>query len=140
MRYQVPGWPTQQMGHSAVTPALVRMAGGGAQQYKTALTGQPGTQGIPVEAPQVPSADVGDLAMAGTSRSGDAPNVIYPQLYYLSGLTERPGAGMPVAVYSDNLMPVPAVDPRGIPSSQFKPVRRRGQSAVPVTPTLPRWS
>ena len=140
MRYEVPGWPTQQMGHSAVTPALVRMAAGGAQQYKTALVGQPGTQGIPVSPPQVPSPDVGDLAQGGSGRSADAPNTIYPNKYYVNGLTERPGAGMPISVYSDNLMPVPAVDPRGIPSSQFQPVPQRGQRAVGWSPNLPRFT
>jgi hypothetical protein len=115
------------------------MAGGGAQQYKTALSGQPGTQGIPVSPPQVPSPDIGDLALSGTSRSSDAPNVIYPNKYYVRGLTERPGAGTPISVYSDNLMPVPAVDPRGIPSSQFKPVTQRGQNAVAWQPNMPRF-
>lgn len=143
MRYQVPGWPTAQLGHSAVTPALVRMAASGATAYKRRLVGQPGTQAIPV-APTVPSPDQGDMAMMGTSRSSDAPNVFYPNLYFVNGADEYPGAGMPISVYSDNLMPVPAVDPRGIPSTQFKPVnngrRRGGQQEIPATYPMARWS
>jgi hypothetical protein len=138
VRYLVPGWPVKVNGHSAATPNLTRMAGGGAQQYKQAVTGQPGTQGIPVE-PVVPSADIGDLVLAGTSRSPDAPNVIYPNLYF-TGPTNYPGAGMPISRLSDNLMPVPAVDPRGIPSTQYKPVNRRGQRAIQTLPNMPRWS
>lgn len=139
MRYQVPGWPARQLGHSAVTPALVRHAGGGAQQYKDGVTGQPGTQGIPVQ-PVIPSPDIGDLAQAGRHRSGDAPDVIYPNLYWARPQGQfAPGAGMPVSVYSDNLMPVPAVDPRGIPSTQFMPVNQRGQRQIRTLPNLPRW-
>ena len=139
MRYQVPGWPSRLLGHSAVTPALVRHAGGGAQQYKDGLTGQPGTQAIPVT-PEVPSPDTGDLALAGLSRSSNAPNVIYPNLYWARPQGQfRPGAGMPVSIFSDNLMPVPAADPRGIPSNQFIPVNQRGQAQIQTLPNLPKW-
>jgi hypothetical protein len=127
------------MGHSAVTPALVRMASGGAQEYKTKLVGQPGTQGIPVSGTVVDQGRVGQAQM-GLGRASDAPDMVYPQRYYVAGLTERPGAGMPISVYSDNLMPVPAVDPRGIPSSQFQPINQRGQRAVNWAPAMPRFS
>lgn len=142
MRYLVPGWPVAQAGHSAVTPSLTRLAGSGAQAYKRDVTGQPGTQGIPVQ-PVIPSSDAGDLAQAGLSRSSDAPNLIYPNLYFVGTPDEVPGAGMPISRASDNLMPVPAVDPRGIPSSQFMPVnngRQRGKKALPFMPNLPNWT
>lgn len=139
MRYTVPGWPNRQLGHSAVTPNLTRMAGSGAQQFKQAVTGQPGTQAIPVE-PVIPDGGRAAQAQMGLSRSGDAPNVFYPNLYWLGRATRQPGAGMPISVQSDNLMPVPAVDPRGIPSSQFQPINQRGQVAIPALPNLPKWS
>src|SRR5271156_772807 len=116
MRYTVPGWPSSVPGHAAVTPHMNRLAGSGAQQYKDGVTGQPGTQRIPVH-PQIPSPDIGDLAQAGLSRSSAAPNWFLPNLYFARPQRSFwPGAGMPVSVQSDNLMPVPATDPRGIPA------------------------
>jgi hypothetical protein len=79
----------------------------------------------------------------GLSRSSDAPNVFYPNLYYVGRpgpRSEPPGAGMPISVYSDNLMPVPAVDPRGIPSTQFMPINQRGQRQIQTRPLLPKWA
>lgn len=114
IRYQVPGWPGQVQGHAAVTPHFTRPAGSGAMQYKDGVTGRPGTTAIPVR-PVIPSPDIGDKAQAGISRSSDAPDAFYPNQYWAR--PERaywPGAGMPVSVQSDNLMPVPATDPRGV--------------------------
>jgi hypothetical protein len=138
-RYTVPGWPAKQPGHTAVTPHLNRMAASGAQQYKDGLTGQPGTQAIPVH-PVVPSPDVGDKAQSGLSRSGDAPNSFFPNLYYARPQRGYwPGAGMPVSVVSDNLMPVPAVDPRGIPARLSMPILQRGQKQIRQPQAQPRW-
>lgn len=138
-RYTVPGWPASVQGHAAVTPGLTRMAGSGAQQYKDGVTGQPGTQAIPV-APVVPSPDPGDLAQAGLSRSSDAPNVFYPNLYFARPQRAFwPGAGQPVSVQSDNLMPVPAADPRGIPARMASPILQRGQKAIRQPQAQPRW-
>ncbi len=138
-RYEVPGWPAKIQGHSAVTPNLTRMAASGAQQYKDGLTGQPGTQAIPVH-PVIPSPDFGDLTLMGTSRSTDAPNMIFPNLYWARPQRGYwPGAGMPVSVQSDNLMPVPAADPRGIPARLSVPVIIRGQKQIVQPAAQPRW-
>lgn len=148
IRYQVTeapgsrsGWPARQSGHAALMPHFNRHAGSGAQEYKGAVVGQPGTRAIPVD-PVVPSPDPGDIALMGLSRSSDAPDVFYPNLYFTDGpIRERPGAGMPVSVYSDNLMPVPAVDPRGIPSTLYTQYAdRRGQRQIQAFPLLPRWA
>jgi hypothetical protein len=139
-RYTVPGWPAAVQGHSAVTPTLTRMAASGAQQYKDGLTGQPGTQAIPV-LPVIPSPDLGDLAQAGTSRSSDARDVIYPNLYFARPQRAYwPGAGMPVSVQSDNLMPVPAADPRGIPARLATPIVQRGQVQIRQPQAMPTWN
>jgi hypothetical protein len=139
MRYTVPGWPSTVLGHSAVTPHLNRMAGSGAQQYKDGVTGQPGTQRIPV-APVIPSPDIGDAANMGLSRSGDAPNWFLPNLYYARPQRAFwPGAGMPVSVRSDNLMPVPATDPRGIPARLSMPIVQRGQAQIKQRPPVTVW-
>ena len=140
-RYEVPGWPASMQGHSAITPNLTRLAGSGAQQYKDGLTGQPGTQAIPVNTTWVPSPDVGDKAQAGLSRSSDATDIVYPNLYYARPQGQFwPGAGMPVSVRSDNLMPVPAVDPRGTVANLSVPVIIRGQRQIVQPAQQPRWA
>jgi hypothetical protein len=142
IRYQVPGWPAQVRGHSAVTPHFTRLAGSGAMQYKDGVTGRPGTAGIPVK-PVIPSPDVGDKAQAGISRSGDAPNEFYPNQYWAR--PERaywPGAGMPVSVGSDNLMPVPATDPRGVGAIMAEALgiaRSLGITQIKAYPMLAVW-
>lgn len=139
MRYTVPGWPSSVQGHSAVTPHLNRLAASGAVQYKDGVTGQPGTLPIPVEGPGVEQSRSGQAQM-GLSRTSDAPPWFRPNLYYAR--PERdfwPGAGMPVSVRSDNLMPVPAHDPRGIPARLAAPIVQRGSAQIKSRPTVVTW-
>jgi hypothetical protein len=138
-RYQVTGIPPQlapgeSLGLSAFFPHFTRLAASGAQSYKGGVTGRPGTaairmapsrQGIP------PSPDPGDMALMGTARSSDAPDAIWPNLYYDNpevaaggagpgGGRYWPGAGMPVQMYDPvrpqdtTMIPVPAVDLRSL--------------------------
>lgn len=148
--FTLPGWPAQVQGHSAAVPHLNRMAGSGAQQYKDGLTGQPGTQAIPVTPISSATIPGGGAetpspggAMMGLSRSGDSPDRFYPQLYFAKPQREFwPGAGMPVSVRSDNLMPVPATDPRGVPAVLQVAVNNgatRGQAQIQARPLLPSW-
>lgn len=140
IRYEVPGWPAKLAGHAAVTPNLTRLAGSGAQQYKDGVTGQPGTQAIPVGSVYAPSPDWGDIAQMGLSRTNDAPNVFYPNLYFARPQGQFwPGAGMPVSRLSDNLMPVPATDPRGIPAVLAVPLSQRGNQQIRQPATLVQW-
>lgn len=139
MRYTVPGWPSAVQGHSAVTPHLNRMFGSGWQQYKDGVTGQPGTLPIPAEGPGVEQSRSGQAQM-GLSRTSDAPPWFRPNLYYAR--PERafwPGAGMPVAVRSDNLMPVPATDPRGVPARLARPIVQRGSAQIKSRPSVISW-
>ena len=127
---------------SAFLPNWVRLGGSGAVQYKQALTGAPGTRSIPAPTRDtVPSPDLGDLAQMGTARSSDAPDSWNPQLYYQTRLTERPGAGQPIRVYSDNLLPVPAVDGRlrGRSAVLARPVQQRGQQQISMPRAIPSW-
>jgi hypothetical protein len=141
--YQVPGWPAGQQGHSAVTPHFNRLAASGAMAYKDRVTGEPGTLAIPVDGPGVPQNTVGQAQM-GRARTSDAPRSFRPNLYYAR--PERsfwPGAGVPVAVAADNLMPVPATDPRGVPARLSMPIVQRGSAQVisrPVLSTWPNWT
>jgi hypothetical protein len=116
-----------------------RLAGSGAQQYKDGVTGQPGTQRIPV-VPVIPSPDVGDQVSMGLSRSGDAPNWFLPNLYFARPQRDFwPGAGMPVGIEDDDLMPVPATDPRGVPARLATPIVQRGQRQIKARTPLTVW-
>ena len=144
--FTLPGWPANIQGHAAAVPHLNRMAGSGAYQYKDGVTGQPGTQAIPVDTRgTVPSPDIGDVALMGLSRSSDARDVFYPNLYW--AYPQRaywPGAGMPISYRSDNLMPVPANDPRGIPFAAQQPInngrRQGGQVQIQAKLPVPFWA
>jgi hypothetical protein len=141
MRYHVTGVPAGVQ-LTAVMPNMVRAAGSGAQRYKQAVHGQPGTMAIPAPTRDtVPSPDIGDLAQAGTARSSDAPDQWFPQIYYQDSLTERPGAGMPIRVYSDNMLPVPAKDARtGYRSAALsRRVNQRGARQISAPRVLPVW-
>ena len=141
-RFVVPGVPPGAQ-PSAFAPHLNRLAGSGAQMYKGAVEGQPGTLGIPAPTKDTaPSPDLGDLAMGGYHRSSDAPDVWYPNQYYERSLDGDGTQGpiTPVRVYSDNLMPVPAVDPRGTPATLSVPVIIRGQRQIVQPAAQPRWS
>ena len=140
MRYVTPGIPAGAQA-SAFMPHMNRLAGSGAQSYKQAVTGQPGTIAIPAPTSDIPHGGQAGQAMMGTARSTDAPDVWYPQQYYQRSLTERPGAGQPIRVYSDNLMPVPAVDgrsTRGL-ARLAKPILQRGQTQIAMPRVIPSW-
>jgi hypothetical protein len=139
--YYLPGVPAGAS-LSAFMPRADKYAASGAQQYKHAVTGQPGTQAIPAPTGDtVPSPDLGDLALAGTSRSSDSPDVWYPQKWYERSLDGDGTMGpvTPVRIYSDNLMPVPAVDPRGRGALLAKPIVQRGGRQLRQPSAMPRW-
>lgn len=138
--YVVPGWPSRVYGHSAVTPNLARAAGGGSMQYKDGVSGHPGTKQVPVGSNTTPSPDAGDKATMGLSRWQDAPPFILPNLYYARPQRQFwPGGGQPVSVMSDNLMPVPATDPRGIPARLAFPVNQRGARNLAQPARVVTW-
>lgn len=125
-RYQTSGIPPSQaaVGLSAFLPHFNRLAASGAQSYKGHLTGRPGTQAIPIEGLgfPVPSPDLGDLAQMGGARSSDAPPFIWPQQWYdlpdpvfdTTGGTARVQVYNPVAPELTTMIPVPAIDLRGV--------------------------
>lgn len=106
------------------------------------VTGQPGTQGIPAPYPQVSA--VGheggvDKLPSGLSESRYMPPRWYPSLYYRAQHLWRAIGG--VSVYSDNILPVPAVDPRGLPAGSIGPAAfAAGRGMTPTTPARPnKW-
>ena len=133
-RYTVTGIPQhlasgEALGLSAFLPHYNRLAASGAQAYKGSVTGHPGTVAIPMQPYNKLGGGSGlnDLALAGTSRSTDAPNAIWPNQYYTNAATQGPpgcrywpGAGMPVQMYDPTrpqdttMIPVPATDLRAV--------------------------
>jgi hypothetical protein len=140
--YQV-ALPTKLLGGiTAFTPNMTRMAASGAQMYKHAVSGQPGTRAIPAPTTNTQmSPDLGDLAQTGFHRSSDAPQVWYPNTYYERSLDGDGTMGpvVPVRIFSDDMMPVPAQDPRGLPALMAFTPHFLGQQQVVQPRTMPRW-
>ena len=137
--YTLSGWPARVLGHAAAMPAMVRLAASGAMAYKDGVRGEPGTWEVPgLPGPGLEQGRTSQATM-GTSRS-EYGQGFRPNLYYAR--PERsfwPGAGMPVRVRSDNLMPVPATDPRGTPSRLSFPIVQRGRHQVQSRPPVSMW-
>lgn len=118
--YRVPGIPPgPAAGITAFMPHFNRQSATGAQSYKYALLGFPGTRAIPVPYDPAALLAAGNPvagAMMGGARSADAPPYFYQTQYYQSYIAEPPGAGMPVLVYDPvrpgptSLLPVPAAN------------------------------
>lgn len=153
LRYTVPGIGAgPAAGITAFLPHLNRRAASGAQSYKYAVRGYPGTQAHPAPTGEIqPTANYGDTrdtsdqALMGTSRSQDAPDAWWPQDYDQTFIAERPGAGMPVAVYSPTqpglttVIPVPATDFRATWQRDSARLSRRAPlNRVAEVPWFPR--
>lgn len=151
VRYAVPGVPPDPAkGITAFAPHWNRHAASGAQDYKYAVRGYPGTRAIPQSArsdTQI-SPDYGDLSAAGSARSSDAPDAIWPNQYYQDRIEEPPGQNDPAMpqIYQPQfpglttLLPVPAEDPRGAYLAQSAVLTRQAilnrAGQVPVFPRL----
>lgn len=135
--FTLPGWPARVLGHAAAMPTLTRPPGSG-MQYKDGTTGRPGTQMVMRGDPGVPTGPVAQ-AMGGYSFTGNCPG-FYPNLYWARPQREYwPGAGMPVSVMSDNLMPVPATDPRSVAAPLAVPLYNLGINQIRQPPALVQW-
>lgn len=94
--------------------------------------GQPGTQGVP--APRDGTADDRSASsIGGLSRTWLMPAAWYPSLYYSYQRIWDANFGG-VRVFSDNLMPIPAIDPRRIPAGAQGPVAQPGKNTKPARP------
>lgn len=100
---------------------------------------QPGTEAI--EAP-APAAVPTDRSYAVTRhRSVDSPDLIYPALYY-ERLSDNPAITPTgrLMIVSDNALPVPAIDPRGLPAVMSTPPPRiGGQRQVSTAYAIQNW-
>lgn len=111
--------PTSRLGAAAI-PVSAKMAQG--YQSHALVNGSPGTDPIPVNRAQgVPQGITHRTAGAGYHGSSDAPDVFFPGVYYY-GPDSMQHPGM-ISYLSDNQMPLPAIDPKGLPSvAQVRPV------------------
>ena len=135
--YTLPGWPARVLGHAAAMPGLTRPPGSG-MQYKDGTTGHPGTARVMQGDPGVPTGPVAQ-AMGGYSFTGNCPG-FYPNLYFARPQGQYwPGAGMPVSVMSDNLMPVPATDPRSVAAPLAVPLTVSSSRQIRQPPALVQW-
>jgi hypothetical protein len=92
-------------------PAVTTTIGVG-QAYKDRLEGHPGTLAVPAPNNDIPQ----DRYQVGADhRSSDAPPWWYPQLWFEDALPGLPfpagGNDAGVQIYSDNQLPVPAIEP-----------------------------
>jgi hypothetical protein len=162
-RYRTTGIPPAiaAVGLSAFMPHYTRLAASGAQAYKGSVTGRPGTAAVPMNPENKLGGGSGlnDLAMAGTSRSSDAPDAIWPNQYYTNPVAETggirgqafwPGAGMPVQIYNPvrpqdtTMVPVPATDLRALYQARAAAlaggVSPGGSRALRQPATFVRWA
>lgn len=132
VRYQVAG-AFGGRGVTAFTPAPPRTTSNFSlkmAQHQTPVH-QPGTQGVPAPYDGVKD---GDSAVAIDDRSSYYyPPRWYPQLgYAIQRIWDGNFGG--VRVFSDNMMPVPAIDPRRLPGGVQGPVAQAGTMMPPARP------
>lgn len=119
---------------AALMPTLTRPAA--SWSSRGPIAGFPGTLGVVAPSPQgVPQERTG-LANTGFHRSSDAPNRIYPSLYWVAGADQNRA---PVSVKSDNQMPVPAVRPANVVVFDTFTTRKGGQRQVIQPQVIQKW-
>lgn len=135
--YTLPGWPARVLGHSAATP-VPRFTPGSGIAYKELVSGFPGTRSVPVSGPGVPTGIIA-YAMGGYSFTSYCPGH-YPNMYWARPEAQYwPGAGMPVSYQSDNLMPVPATDPRALNAPLQVPLTPSSNQQIRQPARLVQW-
>lgn len=131
-RWGTQGVPPLSAFMPAVTKSVVSW-----QRYKQAVVGEPGTQRIAAPNNDIPQ---DRFQVSADHRSSDAPPWWYPQLWYEHTLPGLPfpagGNSAGVCIYSDNQLPVPAIDPTrgtyryggGVVTPAFQDTYRRAQT------------
>jgi hypothetical protein len=148
--YGIPPEPVPSQTPTAPTPAgtwLIPSPAQGAGSWSSwgTLNGDPGTKAIAAPAP-VPGTDTNLTAQAQAGiigmPSSKVPQEIFPSLYYQQPLY-NPALAPPVSYVSDNALPVPAIDPRGLPAVMATPPPRIGGGRQVVSPyavqNWPKW-
>ena len=98
------------------------------------IIGQPGTMGIPAPKPHaLPETMAGSRT---NQPSYNSPDVIFPSLYW----TPPDNMHVPVSLFRDNEMPVPALDRYRLAQVAMRQRRTGGQNAQAWPPAVQRWS
>ena len=120
----------------ALTPPMHKSVWAWSSRGK--VYGQPGTQGIPVSDPASVREDVNSLASGGVFSTAQAPNLIFPPLYWEADAPLEK-EHFPGARISDDQMPVPAGRAKGqIPSAPYR-ARKGGQRQVVQPQVVQTW-
>jgi len=124
---------------AAITPRMTRTYAGWSSRGP--IYGAPGTRAIQSPTPPATNQGVIGLAATGRSRSSDAPDYIFPALYWeASPPLEK--EKFPASVFSDNQMPVPAGKPVNVVIADPFRARHGGQRQVvqpQVVQSFPAW-
>lgn len=124
---------------SVMTPHLTRTYSSWVSSGR--IHGAPGTQAIPMPDPSAIREDVNSYAAVGQFSTHNAPNTIYPSIYYENDAPLEKEK-FPGSVFSDNQMPVPALRPGNkIKAAPYK-ARKGGQAQVvqpQVVQRFPKW-
>lgn len=103
------------------------------------IDGFPGT--TPVQSPHPASTRGGapnGAVATGTQGSANAPDLIFPAIYIPRAKNMGP-AQDELRVRSDNVLPVPAIDPGRTPAAVFRPARVGGRRQIPWPATATTW-
>lgn len=130
--------PAQWLGAAAL-PVPAKLAQ--AYQSHAAVVGNPGLAAIPAPRPAgVPQGITHRTAGAPLYGSSDAPAAWFPAYYYYGRDSMN---APPVAWISDNQLPMPAIDPQGLPAAmQVAPtfLRQRQVTQPNVTPKFENYN
>jgi len=135
----MPSWRLSALGAgSKIRAALlpVPAVDAGAWQSRGPISGSPGITRIPAVAP-LPRVDSELTALANAGNIGlpsSAFNYWLPGVYYA-----WPASRAPVSVFSDNQMPVPAIDPRGLPAVVMPGPVMQGQRQTSTPRVAPKF-
>jgi hypothetical protein len=122
---------------AALTPGLTRTYAGWSSRGR--IFGQPGTMAINAPDPAgMPDESLAAMASVGTFSTFQAPNVIYPPLYWEND-APLDKEKFPASVFSDHQMPVPAGrPPNTLVFSPYQP-RLGGQRQVAQPQAIQYW-
>lgn len=125
---------------TVLTPHLTRTYSGWSSRGR--IHGAPGTQTIPAPDPPAIREGINSLAAVGQFSTLNAPNAIYPAIYYEND-APADKEKFPASVFSDNQMPVPALRPGHRVSAKPYVARHGGQAQVvqpQVIQRFPKWA
>lgn len=131
--------PTRGVRHigSALTPVMNRTYAGWSSRGR--IFGQPGTMGINAPDPAAtPGHERTAMASGGVFSTKDAPNLIFPALYYENDAPLHKEHA-PVSRISDDQMPVPAQRGRNVYTADAYKPRLGGQRQVYQPQVQQRW-